>query len=438
MVSSINVSELLREGEGYLVEFKESPSNLEKDICAFANGSGGTIYIGISDHGKIRPTQLTNRMKAQLQSSARNCDPPPEIKISQREDVVILEVMESPNKPVRAPDGFYLRTGASSQKLKRDEILAFSVKETRLLFDTQLYVDVVADECLDIRQVENFRRRARLDADLDNKNLLRNLGCLKYQNNRPYLTYAGILLFGREPQRVVPNATMTLLHLEDPATILEQKILKGTLFDQVENGFSFLKDRLHSTPEIKTLKREDILEVPEFVLRELLVNAVIHRDYFERSADVVVKVYKTYVEFSNPGTISHTIPLSSLYGRSFRRNPLIADLFFHANYIERAGTGLLRVRQALQKMGSPPLQLYEEGPFFIAKLPRPAWGASLALNNRQKEVLTLPADFFPFSTRDYAARFGIAERMARIDIQGLLKGQTLRQIRKGRMIRYDH
>jgi len=433
MNTSIRIPELLKEGEGYLVEFKESPSQLEKEICAFANASGGTIYIGISDTGKIRPLNLTNKLKSQLQSSARNCDPPPEIKVYQIDNIVAMEVMESSNKPVRAPHGFYLRTGATSQKLTRDEILAFSVKETRILFDKQLYAEADAEECLDIRQVERFRAKAQLEISLNNFDLLQNLSCLKYQNNRPYLTYAGLLIFGRDPQRAVPQATLTIIHMEDPATILEQKILKGTLLEQVDNAFAFLKSHLRTQPEIKDLIRKNILEIPEYVVRELLVNAVIHRDYFEKSADVVIKIFNTHIEFSNPGTISQTIPLSAIYGKSFRRNPMIADLFFHANYIERAGTGLLRVRQTLQKVGLPPLKLKEEGPFFIAILPRPG---TLSLNERQRDLLGQTTDFFPFSTHDYARKFKVTERTARMDIQKLLKIKKIKKIKEGRKVQY--
>lgn len=437
MKPSPKIQQILKEGEGYLVEFKEAPSKLEKEMSAFANASGGVIYIGITDRGEIRSTALTNALKSKLQVSARNCDPPIEIKIHAVGKLVAVEVKESPHKPVRAPDGFYLRTGASSQKLTREEIFRFSIKENRILFDAQLYVDEIADDCLDLRQVERFRNRAQLNTELDNKQLLKNLGCLAYQNQKAYLNFGGLLLFGKDPQKVLPHATTTLLSMENPSVILEQRILRGTLFDQVEKGFLFLKEHLKSRPKIETLQREDVLEYPEFVLRELLVNSIIHRDYFERSADVVLKIFKTHIEFSNPGTISHTLPIASLYGHSYRRNPLIADIFFHANYIERAGTGLLRVKQALKNMRLPSLQLREEGVFFIAILPRVKDKEKAALNQRQEQFLTFSETFFPFSTQDYSKKFKISARSARMDIKELLEQKRIKKIKKGRLVRYE-
>lgn len=432
------IQERIQEGEGYLVEFKEAPSHLEKDFGAFANASGGTLYIGISDQGALRPLPLTNRLKSQLENAARNCDPPVQIKIRSVGGIIAIDVQESLSKPVRSPDGFYLRTGSNSQKLTRDEIFAFSVQETKILFDRQLYVKEKAEEIFSVRQVELFRQRARLENDLENLQLLENIGCLQRQAGNRYLTHGGILLFGANPQKIFPQATVTLLLMEDPATILEQKILKGTLFEQVELSFHFLKDHLHSKPEIESLQRRDILEIPEFVLRELLVNAVIHRDYFEAAADVVVKIFPGYIEFSNPGPVSRKISLDQLWGKSFRRNPMLADAFFRANYIERAGTGLLRVKKTLEHLKRPPLRLSEEGLFFIVILPRQDFSRNgEGLNERQRELIGLADSFFPFSTKDYARRFSVSERMARLDIQSLVKNDWLRLARKGRRICYE-
>src|SRR3989338_2535656 len=134
-----DIQEIIQEGEGYLVEFKEALSHIEKDFCAFANASGGTIYIGIADNGTIHPIVLSNRLKSQLYDAARNCDPPVEVSIHSLEKIVVILVAESRNKPVCSRDGFYLRIGANSQKLTRDEILTFAVQETKIIFDRQLY-----------------------------------------------------------------------------------------------------------------------------------------------------------------------------------------------------------------------------------------------------------------------------------------------------------
>lgn len=426
---------ILQEGEGYLVEFKESPVHLERDICAFANASGGTIYIGLSDRGNIKPQTLTNRLKAQLHQAAQACDPPPHIDVEQLGPLIVLKIHESSNKPVRASNGFYLRVGATSQKLTRDHILSFAVKEAKILFDQQLFLDAPATELLNTRHIEWFRQRAQLDHDIDNLALLRNLGCLQTQRGTTYLTYAGILCFAENPQAIFPHATLTVLHMASEEKIREQRILRGTLFEQVEKGFAFLQDHLVTTPQITGLARDERPEFPPYVVRELLVNALVHRDYFERSADVMVKIFPEQLEFANPGCVSSHMPMTQIFGKSYRRNPLIADLFYRARYIERAGTGLLRVKRALEEQHLPPMTLLEEGPFFICRLVRPS-SLPTGLTERQQQLLALPDTFFPFSTITYAQHFGVSERAARLDIHDLIKKKILAMQRRGQQIRY--
>lgn len=431
------IKKILRQGEGPRVEFKESPKNLEKDISAFANASGGTIYIGVTDRGEIKPFHLTNKLKAQIQDMASACEPRPLLEINDLGPITSVKISESDSKPVKASDGFYLRLGATSQKLKRDEIFSFAICEGKIRFDTQLYLQATAEKIMSVHHLEVFRGKARLDTKLDPLSFLKNMGCLKYREKQAYLTHGGVLFFTDNPQTFFPQATVTLLHMENPSTILEQIILQGTLLEQVERAFYFLRDHLRKTQKINSLMREDILEMPEFVLRELVVNAVTHRDYFDQSADIAIKIYPNQIEFSNPGIPGAALPIERLYGHSYRRNSLIADLFYRLHYIERAGTGLLRVRESLKKRDLPPLILQEEGSFFVVKLPRsPASQTRTDLNQRQSQLLGFSVDFFPFSTEQYSKYFNISQRMARQDIAKLMRKKLVTTQRHGRKIRY--
>ena len=439
-MGNVGLKSILNEGEGYLTEFKESINHIDKEICAFANASGGTLYIGITDSGKVKKTPLTNTLKSQIQSVVRSLDPPPHIQMSPIGGVIKINVSESEHKPVKAPGGFYLRIGSNSQKLTRDEIFSFAIKENKIKFDRQLYIDESATDLLNIRQVEFFRQRAKLDMELDNLQLLENLGCLIRQRQQLYLTFAGVLLFGNSPQKIFPSATITVLHMQDMAKILEQKIIKGTLFEQLEKAFQFIKDNLRKTTIIESLVRQEELEIPEYVIRELLVNTLVHRDYFETASDIVIKIFPDHIEFTNPGILNDKLSIEKIYGKSYRRNALIADIFFHAGYIERAGTGLLRVREALKTKGLPPLQLLQEGMFFIASIPRRTLMTNMTLksmlNKRQSQLFSLPDQFFPFSSMTYADHFHITDRMARLDLQTLIADGKLTKMRISRQIRY--
>ena len=133
-----NIPFVLERGEDSRTEFKEkAEAGLDRAMTAFANSSGGRIYIGVSDNGKVKGIEVTNRLKSQIKDIAKNCDPkiPISLKELKKEKILIVEVPESKDKPHRCSSGFYIRSGASSQKLNTSEIRDFMENEDILNFD---------------------------------------------------------------------------------------------------------------------------------------------------------------------------------------------------------------------------------------------------------------------------------------------------------------
>jgi len=97
---------ILKEGEGYKVEFKEKVSNIEKELVAFANSSGGKILIGITDDGKIKGVNITNRLKSMIQDIANNCRPGVKISLESAGNILIVNVKEGEDKPYECASGF--------------------------------------------------------------------------------------------------------------------------------------------------------------------------------------------------------------------------------------------------------------------------------------------------------------------------------------------
>ena len=134
-----SIEKILELGEGQYIEFKESvDKNLQKEIVAFANASGGTVFVGINDLGKITGIDINNKLKSQIQDTAYNCDPPIMVNLNSIGNILAIEVVEGANKPYSCSSGFYMRMGANSQKMKRDEILALAIKTGKIRFDEQV------------------------------------------------------------------------------------------------------------------------------------------------------------------------------------------------------------------------------------------------------------------------------------------------------------
>ena len=130
------LEKLILYGEGFNLEFKTSLSrDFGKELCAFANALGGKIIIGVNDAGKIIGVKNLNHLKSEVQTIARNIDPPLLIDIESVEGVLIVNVPEQHSKPYSVNGKFYMREGTNSQQMKRDEIREFFFKEGLIHFD---------------------------------------------------------------------------------------------------------------------------------------------------------------------------------------------------------------------------------------------------------------------------------------------------------------
>jgi len=127
---------------------------------------------------------------------------------------------------------------------------------------------------------------------------------------------------------------------------------------------TFLKRHVAVGYEITGLQRKELPAVPELAAREAVLNAVIHRDYFERGGVVMVELFQDRLQVTNPGGLVEGFRLEDLERFSLPRNPLLADLFLRLGYVERAGSGIERIREAVAAAGMPP-PVFESSPFFL-------------------------------------------------------------------------
>jgi len=345
------------EGEGQKTEFKVKASGLAREMVAFANASGGSIFIGIADDGTIPGVEDSNRLRSEIQAAANACDPRVLIRILPRSPCLEVLVPEGTNKPYRCSEGFFLRIGPNSQQLTRDEILAFAIKGGRVRFDEQFLPDCDPGKDLDKGTLDAFRRQRNLPRGARSADVLVSLGVAQYQVRRPLLTRAAVVFFGREPQRFIPEAYVTCARYADAtrSSVLDRLDAKGNLLGQYEAAIAFLQRNLPTRYRIETAgPRREALAIPDAALREALLNALTHRDYFADTEHIFIHVHPDRVEFTNPGGLPPGLTLQDLGTRAVPRNRLIADLFYRMGYVERLGSGIHRMRQAMAEAELPP------------------------------------------------------------------------------------
>ncbi len=328
------------EGEGQKIEFKAKIATLAKEIVAFANASGGSLFLGISDDGKIVGIDDSNRLRSQIQDVANGCDPRIDVRIVPRGNVVEIIVPEGTDKPSRCKDGFFLRIGPNSQQLNRHEILNFAIKSNKVRFDEQFESVKNAEKLLNNDRLRAFCRRKGLPEKTLPGDLLTNLGIAQKQQKHLLLTRAAVLFFCSEPQRFFPEAFVTCaLYADDTrSTVLDRIDVTGTLEEQFEVAIRFIRRNLRVSYRIDQAgPREEVQEIPEAVFREALMNALTHRDYFADTEHIFVHMHSGRMVITSPGGLPHGLTLEELGTRSVPRNRLIADMFHRMGYVERLG-----------------------------------------------------------------------------------------------------
>lgn len=352
---------LISQGEGFHLEFKESVnSSLSKEIVAFANAKGGTILVGVDDSGNVKNKALGNGDKSKIQSIARDCDPSIDITIEtidQQPNVLVLRVKEGLNKPYRCTNGFYMRESASSNKRTTQEIYEMFKDADRFSFDDTLNLKADFETYFDRSTLKRFFSEAKKEQILSDEDTLHNLGVLEFVDKKPVFNNTGVLFFTKDPQRFLPQAIIQCVRYKGTIKldIEDQKDMTSDIITNIDEAFVFLRRSLDVAFKFESGNptRIEVWEIPFVALKEALINAIAHRDYINKGTHIQVEVFDDRVSITNFGGLAKGLDRSDLGKRSVHRNPNIVNLLHRANFIEKLGTGLLRIKKELYKAGLP-------------------------------------------------------------------------------------
>jgi len=359
---------LLHEGEGSMLEYKESLSaSFARELVAMANTAGGKILLGVRDDGTVKGFPDSNEQRARIQDIARNCDPPVKVLVQRVGEVTVVTVRESDTKPVQCSDGFFWRQGAVTQKLSRNEIRDFFRSEGSIRFDLSLCPKFRYPQDFDREKYEAWFRLSGITGRPRTEDVLVNIEVAEQAGGRLVFRNAGVLFFARNVRHFFTQAYITCLLAKgvDKVHILDRKDFAEGVVSDIEESLRFIERNTRTAYRIEGLRREDIPEYPMKALREAVTNAAMHRDWFMEGANVFVEIYTDRIEISSPGGLPKGMKLSDLGRKSIRRNALIADLLHRITFIEKAGTGIKRMRDEAHDQGCP-APIFEENGFFTA------------------------------------------------------------------------
>lgn len=358
----MNLKELqliLEEGEGYKIEFKESPSGIDKEMVAFANASGGKIFLGISDDKKITGVKIDNEIKSQIQDIANNCEPSIKIFFEEFENILIINIREGNDKPYKCSSGFYTRLGPNSQKLKRNEIIEFIKSESKVKFDELINLKFDFKRHFDTQKLDKYLKLSGISKIMDNQTILINLNVAEKQEGKIIFNNTGILFFAKNLQEFYPHTAITcaLYKGTEKVDVLDRRDFNEDIIFNINSAMNFLKQHIPVRYKMTgSLQRQEIPEIPYDALREAIINAVAHRDYFEKGSNVMVEMFDDRVEITNFGGLPRSLNPKDFGKKSVLRNPNIANLLHRINYIEKMGTGISKIRRLVKEAGLPPVK----------------------------------------------------------------------------------
>ncbi len=338
-MEAIELLEIIERGEDSRHQFKRNVTNvtsLSQEICAFANSKGGMLIIGVADSGEIvglsnQDIRRLNQLISNAASEIRNpINPETEnIKINDKL-VLVVHIPEGKDKPYFASDGaIYVRSGADKRKVTSKEELRRLFQESDILHGDQVPVEESTLEDLDEDYFDQFYQRefdhSFREEAVDLKTLLSNLNLAREDR----LNVAGLLLFGKYPQKYKPQFNIKAVHfvgLDDTSDeYIDSEDINGKLAEQYRDGMIFIMRNLKK--EQKNQHRNSLGEtkVDKGVFEELLVNALIHRDYFI-NAPIRLFIFDNRIEIISPGTLPNNLTIENIkHGVSNQRNPIIAS-----------------------------------------------------------------------------------------------------------------
>ena len=382
------------------IEFKQSwRDEYLQYICGFANAQGGTLYIGIDDKGEVcgiknahsllenLPNQINQTMGLLAQV---------DLHVDEEKEYISIHV-EPSDQAISYRGKFYYRSGSTLQEMNGVALTDFLFRKNNTTWDQSIVEEATLNE-LDAESVDYFVRKAvdaqRLDASAKELSHIQLLRKLKLVNHEDQLTMAALLLFGKDIEKWNLMASFRIGRFQQSqANLLFQDNIVCPLIHMPERVLWTLRSRYLVAPiHYEGLQRIEPLEIPEDALREMVCNAIVHKNYL--GPHIQMRVWDDKIELWNFGELPYNYTIEKLLQthESYPRNPLIAQIFYLAGLIEQWGRGYEKIHDAFvrEHLMQPTFEQARGG--ILVTIPREKFIAIQTGKSIGAELSTTPDD----------------------------------------------
>ncbi len=347
--------------ENQNIEYKESwRDEYLKWVCGFANAQGGRLYIGIDDKGNVCGVENAHRLSEDIPNKiVALLGIVTDVNILNREGKNYIEIEVAPsNIPISYKGKYYYRSGSTMQELNGMALQQFILKKMGRSWDDMVHERATVDD-LDREAIDFFLHKGiqagRIDPSEANAPTMTVLQNLHLVDDEGRLKNAALLLFCKQPGRYFTGTEFKIGRFHSNiADLLSQEMIECSIIQMADRVVRMLKDKFLTMPiHYEGLQRVETLEVPEDALREILYNAICHKDYF--GPQIQMRVWDHHVEIWNDGELPEKITPENIEDvhASYPRNKNIAFVFYKAGFIESWGRGWKKICDGFVSAGLP-------------------------------------------------------------------------------------
>ncbi len=365
---------LAAQGESQQIEYKKSTANLKdvlQTICAFLNGDGGSVLIGVEDNGNLVGQEVSDKTKREIGIEIAKIAPYSNssveifyVQFSEIKQIIVFHVTtDSTKRP-------YTYNGRAYIRVQSDTLLMPPEHYQHLTLSNTQFKDQWEDEPLshvtlnnlDIEEIISTIKEGVLNGRIpegyetkDPEKALKHLGLL--QNNQ--ITRAALILFGKSPEIIFPQCILRLARFRgtDKSEFIDNKQIHGNVFKLIRSALSFANMHLPiaSTFSKTSIKREDKPLFPISILREAITNALCHREYNYTGGSVSFAIYDDRIEIWSYGLLPPGLSIDDLgeLNQSIPRNRRIANVLYYHKLFESWGRGIRLIIDGCVAAGHP-------------------------------------------------------------------------------------
>ncbi len=387
-MSMSEIAQLIEQGESETLEFKTSTAQLKgalETVCAFLNGQGGTVLVGVNDKGRCIGQTVTDNTRQEIARECSKLEPPAPVEaeyfpLADSKQILVLRVPAGKHAPYVYDGRPFERVQSITRRMSQQRYDQLVANRQQLNYAWESFASDYAGAHLDPERIDEVVRHAVENKRLPHSSLkqsaLEVLERLKLLKNNRVLNGA-VALFGKTFLPDCPQCQLKLARFKgtDRHEFLDSDRLYGNAFELLEAGMAFVQKHLPLAAKIVPgqLQRVETPLIPYTAIRESLINALAHRDYSVRSGSIGLAIYDDRMEIFNHGGLQPGVSLGMIKkGHSDPRNPLMAEVFYKMGLIEKWGRGIHEIMASCLEAGDPePVFNVENPAVFTITFPFP-------------------------------------------------------------------